>query len=129
MAYPGTIQLDYGAPYETTTVSLYPLGQKMEDPSGSIFRYTLMGSTVGVANKLYQSSIPVSNWTSQTHTIALAVGDTEISFDDGGTALTVHQAENGSLLAEHLLGSASRRHPPPTSDISSYRSSNTPCQR
>ncbi|KKL78553.1 hypothetical protein LCGC14_2023720, partial [marine sediment metagenome] len=100
MAYPGTIQIDYGTPYETSTASQYPLGQKAEDPSGSIFRYTLMGSTVGVANKLYQGSIPVANWTTQTHTVALAVGDTEISFDDGGTAFTVNQLEGGSLLVE-----------------------------
>ena len=100
MAYPGTIQLGYGAPYETSTASQYPLGQKMEDPSGSIFRYTLMGSTVGVANKLYQSSIPQANWTTIAHTVALAVGDTEISFNDDGTALTVNQAENGSIAVE-----------------------------
>ena len=100
MAYPGTLQIDYGTPYEVTTSQLYPLGQKAEDPSGSIFRYTLMGGTVGVANKLYQSSIPVVDWTTQTHTVALAVGDTEISFDDGGTALTVNQAQNGSIAVE-----------------------------
>ena len=100
MAYPGTVQIDYGSPYETSTAPQYPLGQKAEDPSGSIFRYTLMGSTVGVANKLYQSSIPVAAWTTQTHTVALAVGDTEISFNDGGTALTVNQAENGSIVVE-----------------------------
>lgn len=100
MAYPGTIQIDYGAPYETSTASQYPLGQKAEDPSGSLFRYTLMGSTVGVANKLYQSSIPQANWTTIAHTVALAVGDTEISFNDDGTALTVNQAENGTIIAE-----------------------------
>ncbi len=100
MAYPGTLQIDYAAPYETTTSQLYPLGQKAEDPSGAIFRYSLMGGVVGIANMLYQSSLPVTNWVTQTHTVALAVGDTEISFDDGGTALTVNQAQNGTILVE-----------------------------
>ncbi len=100
MAYPGTVQIDYGAPYETSTAPNYPLGQKAEDPSGSQFRYTLMGGTVGVANKLYQSSIPIGNWTTIALTVALAVGDTEISFNDDGTAITVNQAENGTILVE-----------------------------
>ena len=100
MAYPGTIQIDYGTPYETATAPGYPLGQKAEDPSGAIFRYTLMGSVTGVANKLYQASIPIGNWTTIEHTVALAVGDTEISFNDDGTALTVNQAENGSIAVE-----------------------------
>jgi hypothetical protein len=100
MAYPGTLQIDHAAPYETSTDQFYPRGQKAEAPDGSIFRYTLMGSTVGVANKLYQSSIPAANWITQTHTVALAVGDTELSFDDGGTAFTVNQMENGTVLVE-----------------------------
>ncbi|KKK61915.1 hypothetical protein LCGC14_3009550 [marine sediment metagenome] len=101
MAYPGTIQLDYGSPYETTTVQLYPMGQRGETPDGSWYRYSLMGGVTGVANKLYQgAATAVANWTTQTHTIALAVGDTEISFDDGGTAFTVNQLEGGSLLVE-----------------------------
>ena len=100
MAYPGTVQIDYGAPYETSTAPNYPLGQKAEAPDGTLFRYTLMGSTVGVANKLYQSSIPQANWTTIALTVALAVGDTEISFNDDGTAITVNQVENGTILAE-----------------------------
>ena len=100
MAYPGTLQIDYASPYETSTAQLYPRGQKAESPDGSIFRYTLMGSTVGVANKLYQSSIPQANWITQAHTVALAVGDTELSFDDGGTAFTVNQMENGTVVVE-----------------------------
>jgi hypothetical protein len=101
MAYPGTIQLDYGSPYETTTIQNYPIGQKAETPDGSVYRYVLMGGVTGVANKLYQgAATAVANWTTQTHTVALNVGDTEISFDDGGTAFTVNQLEGGTLLVE-----------------------------
>jgi len=100
MAYPATLQIDYAAPYETTTVQQYPIGQKAESTDGSIFRYTLMGSTVGIANNLYQSAAPTTNWVSQTHTVAVAAGDSSISFNDGGTALTVNQAAGGTVLFE-----------------------------
>lgn len=100
MAYPASLQIDYAAPYETTTTQLYPIGQKAEDTSGSIFRYTLMGSTVGIANNLYQSAIPTAFWISQTHTVEATAGDTSLSFDDGGTAFTVNQAAGGTVLFE-----------------------------
>ncbi len=100
MAYPANLAIDYAAPYETGATQLYPIGQKAEDPSGSIFRYTLMGSTIGVANKLYQSAIPTANWLTQTHTVEATAGDTSISFDDGGTAFTVNQAAGGTVLFE-----------------------------
>ena len=102
MAYPGTMQIDYGTPYEVgTTPQPYPIGQRAETPDGSIYRYVLMGATVGIANRMYQGrETPVANWTTQAHTVALAVGDTEISFTDGGTAFTVNQLAGGSLLVE-----------------------------
>ena len=86
--------------YFVGTQQRIQMGQKMETPSGEIYRYTLMGSTIGVANKLYQSSIPIANWITQTHTVALAVGDTSLSFNDGGTAFVVDEAAAGTVLAE-----------------------------
>ena len=101
MAYPGTIQVDYATPYETGTAQLHPIGQKAETPDGSVYRYSLMGSTIGVANAMFQGrATPVANWTTQAHTVALAVGDTEISFTDGGTSFTLNQLTGGSLLVE-----------------------------
>ena len=101
MAFPGTVQIDYATPFETSTTQLpYPIGQKAEAPDGSVFRYTKMGGVTGVANKMQQSSLPVAHWTTQTHTVALAVGDTELSFDDGGTAFTVNQMEGGTVVVE-----------------------------
>ncbi len=100
MAYPATIQLDYAAPYETGATQLYPIGQKAESTDGSIYRYTLMGSTVGIANRVYQAAVPTANWLSQTHTIEATAGDTSISFDDGGTAFTTNQAAGGTVLFE-----------------------------
>ncbi len=100
MAYPATLQIDYATPYETTTVQQYPIGQKAEDTSGSVFRYTLMGGVVGIANSLYQTAAVTANWVTQTHTVAIAAGDTSISFNDGGTAFTVNQAAGGTVIFE-----------------------------
>ena len=100
MAYPESLQIDYAAAYETTSTQLYPIGQKAEDTSGNIFRYTLMGSTVGIANSLYQGEPPTTNWVTQTHTVEATAGDTSLSFDDGGTAFTVNQAAGGTVLFE-----------------------------
>lgn len=100
MAYPATLQIDYAAPYETGATQLYPIGQKAEDTSGSIYRYTLMGGVAGIANNMYQAAVPTANWLTQTHTVEATAGDTSISFNDGGTAFTVNQAAGGTVLFE-----------------------------
>ena len=97
---PGTLQIPYSAPYETGLKQLELVGQKAETPDGSIFRYTQMGGVVGVANKLYQSAVPAALWLTQVHTVALDVGDTEISFKDGGTAFVANEAAGGTLVLE-----------------------------
>lgn len=100
MGFPATI---FGAEkdaYETGSVQLYPIGQKMITPSGSIFRYAEMGATVGVANNLYQSEVPSANWLSQLVSTALAVGDTTIAFTDGGTAYSANDFAGGTILVE-----------------------------
>ncbi len=96
----------YGAEkdvYVVGTRQLLDIGQKLELPSGDVFRYTMMGGTVGVANKLYQSSIPDGNWLTQAHTVAVLVGDTSFSFDDAGTAFTVDQMAGGTVLFEETV--------------------------
>ena len=107
MAYPpGTLQIDYARPYETGTVKVEAMGQRAECPDGSIWRYSLMGGTTGVANKLYQSAAAVAHWTGQDLAVAWTAGDTSVSFHDGGTAFTVNQLEGGTLITEEttLLG-------------------------
>jgi hypothetical protein len=107
MAYPpGTLQIDYARPYETGTIKVEAMGQRAECPDGSIWRYSLMGATTGVANKLYQSAAAVAHWTNQDLAVAWTAGDTEVSFHDGGTAFTVNQLEGGHLITEEttLLG-------------------------
>ena len=95
-----TLDIDFATPYETGPKQLHDVGQRAETPNGDVFRYVKMGAAVGVANKLYQGSIAVAFWNSVAHTVALAVGDTEISFTDGGTALTAGEAEGGNIIPE-----------------------------
>ena len=101
MSFPAII---YGAEkdvYETGSVQLYPLGQVLELPSGARFRYSEMGGTVGVANKLYQAEVPKADWSSQLVSTALAVGDTTIKFTPAaGTALSANDLAGGTVLVE-----------------------------
>ena len=93
----------YGAQkdvYLTGTQQLYALGQKLETPDGSIFRFAELNSTLGVANNLYQASAPVANWEGTDLSTAMAIGDTTITFKDGGTAFVVDEAAGGSIHVE-----------------------------
>src|SRR4030042_5300329 len=76
----------------------YPLGQMLLTPSGGMYRYGEMGATAGVAAKLYQSEVPIADWTAQAVTVAITAGATSFSFHGGGTALFVHQGAHGTLL-------------------------------
>ncbi len=93
----------YGAEkdvYLVGTQQLYDLGQKLETPSGEIFRFTEMGGTVGIANNLYQGEVPTPNWVTQALTTAMAVGDTTITAADGGTAAVADELAGGTVIAE-----------------------------
>ncbi len=100
MAFPGTLQIDYAAPYATGAAQLFPIGQKAETPNGDIYRYILMGATVGIANRTYQTQVLNANFNSVAHSVSLAIGDTEISFKDGGTSLAANEAVGGTILVE-----------------------------
>ena len=93
----------YGAEkdvYAVGTQQLRTIGQKMLTPDGSVFRYTEMGGTVGVAANLYQSSVPIGNLLSQDLTTAMTLGDTTITQTDGGASLVADQAAGGTILVE-----------------------------
>jgi hypothetical protein len=98
--YPAEFHVHEKDLYETGNRRLHPIGQKAITPSGEIFRYSEMGAVVGVANNLYQSSLVVSDWLTQEHATDLIVGDTTITFYDGGTAFKENEAAGGTILAE-----------------------------
>ncbi len=95
-----TIPIDYGTPYETGATKLYDIGQRAEDPDGSVFRYTLMGGTTGVANKIYQGAAAITDHQDTEHTVALVVGDTQITFHDDTTGFTVDECQGGHITVE-----------------------------
>src|SRR3990167_4312280 len=102
MAFPAIL---YGAEkdvYETGGTILYPLGTKLITPNGSVFRYAEMGATIGVANKLYQGETRDTDWVTQAATVALAAGDTTITFrpQAAGTALAANDMAGGTVLVE-----------------------------
>ncbi len=96
----GTLEIDYSIPYERGANQLHDIGQRAETPDGSIFRYSEMGAVQGVANKLYQGVPADTNWQDTEHTVALTVGDTQITFHDDGTTLATDEAKGGHIVVE-----------------------------
>ena len=88
--------------YAVGARQLWPIGQKMQTPDGSIFRYAKMGATLGVAANLYQSEASKADWTTQAiATTAMVVGDTTITFTPAvGTALSANDLAGGTVIAE-----------------------------
>jgi hypothetical protein len=97
---PGTLEIDYAIPYEAGSIQLHEIGQRAEAPDGSIFRYVEMGAVQGLANKLYQGAVAVSDWQDTEHTVEVTAGDTEISFFDDGTSFAVDEAAGGHIVVE-----------------------------
>ncbi|KKK56829.1 hypothetical protein LCGC14_3060590, partial [marine sediment metagenome] len=77
-AYPAIIQGNDGDQFGDQVTPLFPVGQKMELPDNRIFRYALMGGTLGKANHLYQSSIPDAGWLRENNATATVKDDTRI---------------------------------------------------
>ena len=101
MAFPAILYGQDKDVYETGGTMLYPLGTKLITPSGSVFRYAEMGATIGVANKLYQGETRSTDWVTQAATVALAAGDTTITFRPAaGTALVANDLAGGTVLVE-----------------------------
>lgn len=100
MGFPSTL---YGVDkdvYETGAIQLYPMGQILELPDGSIFHYAEKGAGAGIANTNQQSSLPIGDWTNVDLATALTVGDAQIEFEDGGTGFVVNEAARGFVIIE-----------------------------
>ncbi len=110
MGFPNTIQGSYATPYETGSVALYPLGQRLECPNGRTYRYAEMGATTaGVIANLFQSEVN-ANFDTLTINSAIAIGDTEAVFTNGATQLGLNELANGYVCIEETtdLGEAHR---------------------
>jgi len=88
----------YGAEkdvYLVGTQQLYALGQKLETPDGSIFRFTEMAGTVGVANKLYQAEVANAGWLAELVQGSIVVGDTDIGMENSSVAIVIDDFAEG----------------------------------
>ena len=88
----------HGDAYDTFTRNSLEYGAIMETPDGARFRFTEMGGTVGVANKLYQAEAPTTNWLTQAIATAMAVGDKTILFTPGATTINAGDLAGGTAL-------------------------------
>ncbi len=99
-AYPAIIQGNDGDQFGDQVTALFPVGQKMELPDNRIFRYAEMGNTVGVANKLYQSEVPVAGYLAELIVTAIARPDTYIDAANSSLAIIANDFAEGYVLLE-----------------------------
>ena len=101
MSFPNTIQGDYGSWFETGSVALYPLGQKMLCPEGRIFRYAENGGTTAlVACTLVQAEAENANHDALAVQTQAVSGDVSLAFTNGTVALVENQFQFGYLSVD-----------------------------
>ena len=98
---PAVIHGQFRDVYETGAAQLYPLGQKLATPDGSVFRYAKMGATVGVAANLYQSEASNAGWVSELlPSPGVVAGDTTILIADTAAAYAANVFAGGTVIIE-----------------------------
>lgn len=102
--YPNRVYMDWAAPYETSREQRFPFGQIMELPNGSIYRYTRMGSPIGVGNKLYQSEVPDAEFDTLVVATGAVVGGTQLTITNGTTSVTENEFTEGQIVIETASG-------------------------
>ena len=99
--YPAILQGNDGDQFGDQVTPLFSVGQKMELPDNRIFRYVLMGGTIGVANNLYQSSIPDAGWLRENNATATVKDDTRIDTSNTTTAIVANDFAEGYVMFEN----------------------------
>lgn len=101
MGFPYTVQSPSGEQFNTYTDKRHSLGTKLELQDGRIFRFAQMGATIGVANNLYESEVPLGDWDTMAVQAAAAVGAKTISYTNGGTTLVAaNDLDDGYIIVE-----------------------------
>ncbi len=98
--YPTIVQGSDGDQFGDQVTPLFPMGQKMELPDNRLFRYAEMGSTIGKANHLYQSSIPEAGWLREASATATVKDDTRIDAMVTTTAFVANDHAEGYIMFE-----------------------------
>ena len=99
-----TIQLKPGEEHNEHTYQRHDLGTKGTSSDGRVFRYSKMGSTVGVAGNVYQGVVPIANHLNRAADVARAVGSQAVSFTDGGTGGGVDDFTEGYVYVNDDAG-------------------------
>ena len=102
MSFPETGRAHSGIGFETYTAKNgVAVGLRAEVSDGRIFRFTEMGGTVGVANKMYEAGAGPADWDTMAVQAAVAAGASAIPYTNGGsTALVADDLENGYIIVE-----------------------------
>lgn len=89
--------------FETSTVALHAVGQKVEFSNGDIFRY---GNAEGAnaVGKLSIAPANVANHTNQTVAAAAAIGAKQVSLTLGATAAALNEYQGGFLVINDATG-------------------------
>ena len=99
-AYPTIIQGSDGDQFGDQVTPLFPVGQKLELPDNRIFRYAEMGNTIGVANKLYQSEVPLAGWLREEILGNGLYGDNHVGLQNTSQAVIVNEFAEGYFMFE-----------------------------
>ncbi|KKL63936.1 hypothetical protein LCGC14_2170100 [marine sediment metagenome] len=101
MGFPNTLQGDYGAWFQTGSVVLYPLGQRMLCPEGRIFRYAKVGSAGALtACQLAQAEAENAEHDAMAVQTEASSGDTSLAFTNGTVDLAENQFQYGYLSVD-----------------------------
>lgn len=83
--------------FESSTVPLHTLGERVATNDGRAYRYVLAGGTALVPGKLQQAPAEVTNHQNLTPAAA-AIGDTTVTATLGATAATADQYAGGYVM-------------------------------
>jgi hypothetical protein len=90
--------------YTESQYQQHNLGEMAVDKWGNRFRYVQAGGTNLVTGNLLQEAAEDTNYRSMNVAATQSIGDTEITVDLGGTAVTANQFESGNIWIESSTG-------------------------
>ena len=90
-------------PYAEDTTAAFDLGAKLIY-GNNVYRYVGIGGSAVTAGKLLQQPAVVSDHANMSATAVVAVGETAISVETGGTDITLNQYANGYLWVNDVNG-------------------------
>lgn len=94
--------------FEESATRLHAIGEKYIDPFGDTFRYVKNGAVALTTGHLLQEPAEDTNYRSMVCQAATAIGGKDIYVTLGGTAVTVDQFKEGTLIIESGTGAGQK---------------------